>query len=275
MNPHEQEMVRALQELKEKYHVIGLKTEFEDEGTRLEEALRFKEIASQASLGLTIKIGGCGAVTDMEMAQMIGAERIVAPMIESPYALEKFVTVAKRAFPREELAFPPFARKDEGKVRLCVNIETEAGCKAFDDILKDKGEHYRKLEGIVMGRVDLVKSLKKTRQIINTDPEVLEMTRELLEKAKAHDLQTAIGGGVSIKAVLFIKELGPELLDRYETRNVIFKCPEALSNDAATRTGIRKAVRFELLWLKYKNKHYGRIADRDIDRIRMIEDRFM
>jgi uncharacterized protein YjaG (DUF416 family) len=81
-------MVDILNDLRENYNVIGVKCEFESEGTRLEEALRLKEVVTKASLELTIKIGGCEALKDMYDARIIGVENIVAPMIESSYALK-------------------------------------------------------------------------------------------------------------------------------------------------------------------------------------------
>ena len=83
MNNLEKKMVEVLKDLKENYHVEGIKAEFEAEGTRMEEALRLKEVITKAGLDLTIKTGGCEAIKDMYDARSIGVTRIVAPMIES------------------------------------------------------------------------------------------------------------------------------------------------------------------------------------------------
>lgn len=100
MNALEHKMVETLIDLKENYHVIGIKAEFEAEGTRMEEALRLKEVVTKAGLDLTIKIGGGEAIKDMYDARSIGVKRIVAPMIETPYALKKFLHATRLVFPR-------------------------------------------------------------------------------------------------------------------------------------------------------------------------------
>ena len=65
MNLLEKKMLSLLKEMKEKYNVSGVKAEFEAEGTRMEEAMRLKEIATRADLEVTIKVGGCEAIKDM------------------------------------------------------------------------------------------------------------------------------------------------------------------------------------------------------------------
>jgi len=259
MNKLERKMVDALKDLKENYHVEGVKAEFEAEGTRLEEALRLKEVCMKAGLGLTLKIGGGEALRDMYECRVIGVERLVAPMIESAYALKKFLAAVK-------LAFPPEERED---IVFAVNIETISACKAFDEMLTMSGIEL--LNGVVMGRVDLTGSLGLNRDDINS-PHVFAVTRDLLVKAKTKSLETAVGGGVSAHSLPFFRDLPVVTFDRYETRKVIFSCPEALGPDADK--GILKAVGFELLWLKNKRDYYRAISFADDQRIEMLEYRY-
>ena len=91
MNLLEKQMVDKLIDLKENHNIIGVKAEFEAEGMRFDEALRLKDITAKAGLDLTIKIGGCEAIKDMFDARTIGVSAIVAPMIETPYAMKKYV----------------------------------------------------------------------------------------------------------------------------------------------------------------------------------------
>lgn len=87
MNNLERKMLETLKDLKANHHVIGIKAEFEAEGTRMEEALRLKEVVTKAGLDLVIKVGGCEAIKDMFDARTIGVKGIVGPMIETPYAM--------------------------------------------------------------------------------------------------------------------------------------------------------------------------------------------
>ena len=258
MNSLERKMVDALKDLRENHHVIGVKAEFEAEGTRMEEALRLKEVCMKAGLGITLKIGGCEAIKDMYESRVIGVERIVAPMVETAYALKKFLDATKLVYPKDECEDLKFA----------VNIETIDACKAFDKMLALS--EIKKLDGIVMGRVDLTGSLGMTREDINSQI-VLEMTRELFTKAKKMNLECAVGGGVSAASLPFFEDLGT-LIDRYETRKVIFQCPKALSDKPDA--GILKAVGFELMWLKNKRDFYGLIFEEDAQRIIMLEARY-
>jgi len=258
VNELERKMVHQLQDLRENHHVIGVKAEFEAEGTRMEEAMRLKEVISSAGLGLTMKVGGGEALRDMYEARVIGVERVVGPMIESSYALHKFLGAAKLAFPASE--------RDE--VQFAVNIETITAVASLTSMLElpEIGE----LGGVVLGRVDMTGSLGLSRDDVNSQ-EILDITRQVFEAAKAKGLECAMGGGVGKEALPFMRELG-ELLDRYETRKVIFGCPAALGDDA--EAGILKAVGFELMWLKNKRDFYGSIYEEDRTRIEMLEARY-
>lgn len=259
MNSLEKRMVDQLIELKENYHVIGVKAEFEAEGTRLEEALRLKEVVSKAGLDLTIKIGGCEAVKDMYEARVIGVSKIVAPMIETAYALKKFLSVTKLVFPQEEYE----------QVSFLINIETISGYHNFDSMLALP--EINQLDGIVIGRVDMTGSMGISREEVNSS-QIFDIAKDIILKAKSKGLECVIGGGVSAHSLPFFKNLPEGTIDRYETRKVIFKCPEALDENADK--GILKAVGFELMWLKNKRDFYGMIHAEDKQRIEMLETRY-
>jgi 4-hydroxy-2-oxoheptanedioate aldolase len=260
MNSLEKKMVEVLKDLRDNHYVRGVKAEFEAEGTRLEDALRLKEVAMRAGVGLTIKIGGCEALRDMYECRVIGVDRVVAPMVESLTAFRKFVAAAKLAFPQDELE----------DIALAVNVETVDACKAFPSMVAT--DEIRDVNGIVMGRTDLTRSLGLTTGDINSR-QVFEITRDLFRSAKdSTSLVCGCGGGVSAHSLPFFRELPEGSLDYYETRKVLFQCPDALENEA--EKGILKAVGFELLWLKNKQNYYERISLEDRQRVEVMEARY-
>ncbi len=258
MNLTEKKMVELLVELKEKYNVTGVKAEFEAEGTRIEEALRLKEVSLKAGLGMTIKIGGCEAIKDMFEAAAIGVEHLVGPMVETPYALKKYIKATQTAF-NEDL------RKN---IDFLINVETITTVKNFDEMLKIP--EIDGLDGIVVGRVDMTGSMGLNRDSVNKE-EILKITTEIAVKAKEKKLDVVVGGAVSVDSLAFFKALPAGSIDRFETRKVVFQCPGALSN---TETAFLKAVEFEILWLKNKKAYYGSIFREDDSRLMMMEERY-
>lgn len=260
MNSREKQMLCCLKDLRENHSVIGIKAEFEAEGTRMEEALRLKEIVTMAGLGLTIKIGGCEAVKDMFDAKVIGTCAIVGPMIETPYAMTKYVKTAKFAFDAEE-------RKD---VDFLINIETITGYENFDAIVS--APEFESVDGIVLGRVDMTGSLGLTREDVDSD-RIFEMAEHMAGKLKSMGKKMIVGGGVSAGSIPFLKKLPEGSLTKFETRKVIFDAKKALASDRAEE-GLIKAVGFELMWLKNKRDFYEAIFKEDATRIDMLENRY-
>lgn len=258
MNALEKRMVDLLLHLKEKHHVVGVKAEFEAEGTRLEEAMRLKEVSMKAELSLTLKIGGGEAIRDMFEAANLGTSHLVAPMIETAYALKKYLGAVRIAFTEDQ-------RKD---MHFLINLETATACRNFDEMLKlpDIGI----LDGIVLGRVDLTGSMGLSRDSINSE-EVKEIALVAAAKAKAAGKIVVVGGGVSFHSLPFFRAFPEGHLDRYETRKIVFQCPGALANN---ESAFLRAVEFEIMWLKNKKGYYTQISREDDVRMAMMEERY-
>ena len=259
MNNLELKMVALLKDLKENHAVPELKMEFEAEASRMDEAMRLKEIAERADLGLVVKIGGCEAITDMFNAQLLGASCIIAPMIESSYALKKYIQAIERYF-------PPDVRKN---TVFGFNLETYLAYQNINEILKTNGAEI--ISTVTLGRVDLVGSMGLTRAEINSE-RILRMAQSLFTRLKKEGLRTTMGGGISVEAIPFIQKLSAKLLNRFETRKVVFNTPKRF-DQKKVKKGILKAVEFELLWLKNKKNYYSTIAHEDGARIKMLEGR--
>ena len=90
MNITEKKLSELVRRIVSRGHLVSIKAEFEAEGTRSDELLRLLDITRHCNVPLTLKIGGCEAVKDLYEARQFGARYIVAPMIESSYALSKF-----------------------------------------------------------------------------------------------------------------------------------------------------------------------------------------
>ena len=258
MNKLEYEMVDILKMLKNEYGVFEIKAEFEAEGSRMEELMRLKDVTTFVGLPIILKIGGVEAVTDVYNASSLGVNGIIDPMVETPFALSKFLNLIKNMI----------AEDNAKDIEFAFNLETFTAYKNIDEMLKLPGVSM--LSGVTIGRVDLTGSMGLEREAINTSGDVYDICKTILSKTKKMGLKTGIGGGISKEALPIITKLTEsKLLDKFETRKVVF--PAASYNHGYP--AILKALEFELLWLKSKRRYYSRIKIEDENRIAMLEKR--
>jgi len=256
MNKIERRMVARLEDLRENHGVVEVKAEFESEGARLNELMRLKDISSRASLGIVLKIGGAEAIRDIHDALLLGVSTIVAPMVETDYALKKFLEAVKKHIP------------DDEDVNLAVNVETGIACANFDKMIALPDA--KKLSRITVGRVDLCESIGFGRQKINSE-RIFAMTKAVCAKARNAGMGPTVGGAIDRESINFVKRLAAEgLIDRFETRKIVFDAKRGLRK---IHEGLVKAAKFELNWLCNKHDYYFRTSLEDKERIRMIEDR--
>lgn len=256
MNGNERKMVALLKELREEYGLVGIKTELEVEGARLDDLFRIKEVTMSAGVPITLKIGGCEAVSDMALAKMVGVGSVVAPMVESPFALKKFVGAAKTVFAADELE----------DLRLLVNIETASAAKCYDEMLASPA--FDSLHGIAIGRKDFAMSMGLG--LTNLDDEaVVTPVRELIGKTKArrsdlHCVVGGIGGAASLRTLATV-----EGLDAFETRKVIFSA--AVLTRPSAVSGLKKGLEFEILWYETKAAYYRAVSGVDEEYLKRIK----
>lgn len=258
MNQLELTMVDLLKDLKKHHGVVAVKAEFEAEACRLNEVMRLKDVASRAGLGIVLKVGGAEAITDMYHAQHIGVTGLIAPMIESAYAMRKFLQAIKNYFPADL----------QKNIHFGVNIETYLAYQNLPEILREK--LLPLLSSITLGRVDMTGSLGISREEINCD-QIYGIAEDMFKQIKKKGLHTTMGGGIAKEAVPFIRKLvKKKLLDHVETRKIVFHLLKAL---ATLEKGVIKANRFELLWLESKRQYYSTIYHEDETRIKMLKKR--
>jgi HpcH/HpaI aldolase/citrate lyase family len=261
MNLKERQMLDILKRGKQEFGYTAVKAEFEAEGTRVDELLRLIEIARKADLGIGLKIGGCEAMRDLMEVKQFGVDYIIAPMVETGYALSKFIDSKNKIYDAVE----------QESIKFLTNLETITGYENRHDMVQ-KATVENGLDGIVFGRVDFVMSRGGNGRLDINNDDVTEMVCDVAQLTKDAGLELVMGGGISRDAIPAIREVQAIHLSRYETRKIIF------SGDAITLPTADKAlvaaVEFELLWLKNKRDYYGSIFTEDDKRIDMLESRW-
>ncbi len=248
MNREERKMLDSLLELKEVYGVYGIKAEFEAEGARMDELISLRELILRADLKFITKIGGCEAVHDMQQCKLLGATGVMAPMIETPFAMSKFVGAAQRVY-----------GDAIDTVEWIINAETKT-CHANYDGVLDAGKYF--LNAVTVGRSDLSASMGIERKDIESTP-VFDATKDLLQKSKHAGLVTNFGGNIGIESIPFIIGMS-DVADRFETRKVVITMDK---NEEHLKKAIHHALNFELLWLLNKQNYYTCLSKEDEARI--------
>ena len=231
-----EKLLNYLSDLKTNFNAIGLKAEFETEGASFDDICLLKELSTKSGLPLSVKIGGCGDIRSLIDTQRIKANTIVAPMIESPYALQKFVESYKQVY-----------ENSSEKPNLYINIETIEAINNLNLIFES--EYMRDICGIVLGRGDLAQSL----DITVDNKKIEDIIQLMIAKTKNYGKKLIIGGKISPENIEHFNNTG---ISGIETRKIIFKPP-------VNKEGIIRAIEFEIKWLENKSEQTN------TDRIRL------
>jgi len=259
MNMLEKKMLNIVKKLRDEFGLVSVKAEFEAEGTRTDELLRLLEIANKANLKVALKIGGCEAVRDLIESKTFGCDYIIAPMIETSYALSKFIAAKEKIY----------GKKDDLDCEFLFNLET---ITAYENRASMFEMAKGNLDGCVFGRVDFVGSLQTERDSINDDS-VTKKVCEVGSICKNTQLDLVVGGGVSMDALPALQKINQTHLSRFETRKLVFDASACLIPSMAD--ALVTAVDFELTWLKNKRETYEIIFKEDDNRIAMLETRWL
>ena len=230
----------------------GIKISYEDEGALLNEMITMRYLTAFVGVNLSIKIGGCEAKRDIVDCLNLNTDTIVAPMVESAFALKKFANSLKVYNYNGEKGF---------------NLETIQAYKSLEEISNE----FNLVDFVTLGRVDFVSSLNKDRNFVNSE-EMLEIASNIFEKAREKNIKCYLGGAISIESKDFIgKLIDKKLLDKFETRYIIFDTSKI--NFENFNDLLYWANVFEVEWLKLISNRYNLLFNKDTNRIKMIEER--
>lgn len=248
-------LINQLKTLK-KFGTVAIKQSLEDEGASFQDISLMRKISKKLKLKLNVKIGGCEAKNDIFFCISIATDGIVAPMVESEYALRKFIQTVPSSF----------------KGDLYINLESKNAFKNLDQIINSK--EFKKLKGVVIGRSDLAGSFNLAKSKVDSI-KIFKLLHSKLWKIKNKKSLIKMGGSITQNSKKFIKELfNKKLIDRIETRNVELKLENKLIEKLDTI--IPLIFDFEVEWLKYKKKNFkiNKITERSISkRILEMNDR--
>jgi len=249
-------IIYYLKKLK-KQNIVAVKQSLEDEGASFEELTLMRKITKKASLKHNVKVGGCEAKTDIYFCEKLSVDGIVAPMVESNYALRKFMQIISK----------------KSKQSLYVNLESIQAFKNINQMIRTK--NFKKLRGVVIGRSDLAGSLNLQKSEVDSK-KIFKLVLNLLKKIKRKKVTTKMGGSLTARSLDFANKLYKmKLLDSVETRNIEIK----LSNQVFVNFNklIRDIFNFELEWIKYKQKRFSKkknvIKNDNLSRIKELKKR--
>ena len=159
---------------------------------------------------------------------------MVAPMIESEYALKKFIQCAGK----------------NKKNKLFFNLETNLSLVNLSKIMKSK--EFKLLDGVVIGRSDLAGSLSLSKKDVNKKIIFMKVFNAFKKiKSKKKKMIFKMGGSVTPLSKDFINKLyKKKLLHNIETRNVEVKLSKTVISNLDNI--IPLILDFELEWLKFK-----------------------
>ena len=246
-------LIEKLKYLNKEFNVIGIKQSTEDEGALYSDILTMRRITELCGLKLSVKIGGCEAKNDINFCNKIYSDGIVAPMIESKFALQKFI---------ESVAH----LKD---IKFYINIESKTAFENLKQILETPSSKL--LSGVVIGRSDLTKSFGFGKDYVDSK-EMHKVVEEILILCKNYNIDTLMGGNISLKSIDFIKYLfNKNLLNYVESRNIIIKLTDTKTINPNM---IKSILVFESDWLQYKASYYNDIGNEYTNRSSLILNRF-
>jgi hypothetical protein len=206
----------------------GIKMSTEDQGVSFEFIDMVHKRIIDGAVPLHVKIGGPDARNDIRKCLEMGVTGIIAPMVESPFGVHKFVTAV------EEIAGADIAQH----LFLSINLESLSAYEKIDEILMIK--EIKAIDEMVVGTSDLAKSVGKPK----SDSVVLDIVETMCTKFKKAGKIVRVGGVMSAfvsKQDFADRMIGGSIVDEVNTASVAFDVKKAKDLQSA----YLKAINFE------------------------------
>jgi 4-hydroxy-2-oxoheptanedioate aldolase len=251
----EQKLEASLIRLKEDFHLYAVKGEFEAEGASFRDLVRLRRLTARHNILLYLKIGGVEALRDIKDAFDLGVDGLVAPMVESPFGVIKFLQAVELVF-------------SDRKIFKSINIETCNAVKCIDEILSAAKD---KVDNITIGRTDLSNSYLNAE--IQPDSKfIFDLIEELSSKVHSAGIALTIGGSISKNSVTKFKQshrAWGKNISSIETRKVVLPVDQMLE----TKNALIEALMFEELYLSSKLDNEIWLSQADRDRLAKLKNR--
>ena len=209
----EQKLLDYILFLKKKYSLIGIKAEFEAEGSSHNDIFLLRSITNKTNTKLYVKIGGVEAINDIKFLININVDGIIAPMVESRFAASKFLSFINKNIINK-------------KLNLTINIESK---NAIENIYEIYSTIKNQINDITIGRTDLAASYFNK----NIFPNSNFITKKIIEISKVFKkdkIRVAVGGSIDKTTIKLYSQnsLIKKSVDKIETRKVILSTKKFL-----------------------------------------------
>lgn len=249
----ENKLFNSLYKLVNKCKIIGIKAEFEAEGSNNANIFKLRSITNKLNTELHVKIGGVEAINDIYFCIEASVNGIISPMVETKFGLKKFLESINKL-------------KLKKRPLLSINIETITGYNNLNEILPLA---YKNVDNITIGRSDLASSLFKN-DIEQNSKELEKKIIVIAKKAKKYKLKCTVGGGIDKNTVIqYKKNKELNIINKIETRKVIFDRRILINKKYA----LDAAIDFEKNYIHYKKEINDLKLNTEISRLTKLEIR--
>ncbi len=224
-------------------------------GTEVED-MSFGEIAlileiTNGIIPLYVKIGGAEARNDIRELSILGVQGMISPMIESPYALRKYV--------ESMIDLVPVHRYR--KLVKGINLETITGYQHLSEIIERP--EMKEISRVTAARSDLSASM----DLSPDDDLVMETCASIVKIAHIAGKRCSVGGSIhGENAAAVIAKIRSEEIN---TRHMVIDS-NVIEQGNASRL-LELHLDFELALYEYLAEHYA--GSEEIYRNRMNEIR--